>query len=118
MESNILPYRFFFAFPDAMGIKSIPYFEILYFIASSNYATIHLKNGNTILLSKPLSWIEERLPAKIFLRIHQSYLINLNYLNEYNRLERMVKIVNGMQIPVSVRQTSVLRKALLTPEFV
>ena len=55
--------------------------EILYIEADRNYSRIFTKNKE-YLLSITLKTIEEKLPVKIFLRIHRSYIINLSHVDE------------------------------------
>lgn len=54
--------------------------DIIYCQASSNYTMIHMIDGRSILASKCLKEITKRLPESQFVRIHQSYLINLSFV--------------------------------------
>ena len=54
---------------------------ILYIEADRNYCRI-FTNGKEYLLSITLKTIEEKLSAKLFLRIHRSYIINLAHVDE------------------------------------
>jgi DNA-binding LytR/AlgR family response regulator len=55
--------------------------EILYIEADRNYCRIFTKNKE-YLLSITLKTIEEKLPVRIFLRTHRSYIINLIHIDE------------------------------------
>jgi DNA-binding LytR/AlgR family response regulator len=55
--------------------------EILYIEADRNYCRIFTKNKE-YLLSITLKTIEEKLPGRIFLRTHRSYIINLAHVDE------------------------------------
>lgn len=55
--------------------------EILYIEAERNYCRIFTKNKE-YLLSITLKTIEEKLPGRIFLRTHRSYIINLAHIDE------------------------------------
>jgi DNA-binding LytR/AlgR family response regulator len=55
--------------------------EILYIEADRNYCRIFTKNKE-YLLSITLKTIEEKLPGRIFLRTHRSYIINLAHIDE------------------------------------
>ena len=55
--------------------------EILYIEADRNYCHIFTRNKE-YLLSITLKTIEEKLPGRIFLRTHRSYMINLAHVDE------------------------------------
>ena len=55
--------------------------DILYIEADRNYSRI-FTSSKEYLLSITLKTIEEKFPAKLFLRIHRSYLVNLLHVDE------------------------------------
>lgn len=93
------------AFPTENGFELIKINSILYCEADSNYCTIVCLGNKKITLSKTLKYVEELLPSTLFQRIHKSYLVNLNYVNRFNKSnELLVELANGETLPVSVRQ--------------
>jgi DNA-binding LytR/AlgR family response regulator len=52
--------------------------DILYFEADNNSTDIHLNNGEMVTAFKTLKHFENVLPNSDFLRIHNSYIININ----------------------------------------
>jgi two-component system LytT family response regulator len=71
--------------------------DILYFDADGNYITLHTLQ-RTYLLYESLTQLEQRLDPAEFTRIHRSYLINLNYVEElegYFNGEYLVKLTGG-----------------------
>lgn len=71
--------------------------DILYFDADGNYITLHTLQ-RTYLLYETLTQLEQRLDPLDFARIHRSYLINLNYVEElesYFNGEYLVKLTSG-----------------------
>ncbi|MDR1226609.1 MAG: LytTR family transcriptional regulator [Prevotellaceae bacterium] len=74
---------------DCIFIKDKDYFRkvsfqnILWVEASGSYCYVHLSNGHNICLSFSLSEVSPRLPSKYFLRIHRSYIINLNQVDAF-----------------------------------
>jgi len=52
--------------------------DVLYFEADNNSTDIHLNNGEMITAFKTLKHFETVLPPTQFLRIHNSYIINVN----------------------------------------
>ena len=55
--------------------------DSLYIEADRNYSRIFTANKEC-LLSITLKTIEEKLPSKLFIRIHRSYIINLTHVDE------------------------------------
>lgn len=77
--------------------------EILYCQSEANYTTVYLENEETILLSKHIKKIEELLNSNIFIRCHQSYLVNKYHVKKFNKNGHLL-ISNNSQIPVSGRR--------------
>ena len=71
------------ALPTPEGLEFVQVSDILYAEADSNYCRVHLSGGSRIFLAKTLKYIEDLLIDHPFLRIHQSYLINLAHLKKY-----------------------------------
>ena len=102
------------AFPTESGFELIKTNAILYCEADSNYCSINCLDGRKITLSKTLKHVEELLPKTIFQRIHKSYLVNLNYVNRFNKTnDLLVELTNGETLPVSVRQKEDFINAIL-----
>lgn len=81
--------------------------------ASDNYTTFHLTNQSPILVSRPLKEYEELLTPFNFLRVHQSHLINLNQLQQFNKREGgSVIMKDGSEVPVSSRKREALMAEL------
>lgn len=57
--------------------------EILYLKADNNATDFIMKDGSTISAFKTLKTFEGRLPEN-FVRVHQSYIINVNYVSRIN----------------------------------
>jgi DNA-binding LytR/AlgR family response regulator len=55
--------------------------DIQYLEADRNYCQIFTQN-NTYLLVNTLKNMEDKLPTEVFQRIHRSYIVNLNYVDE------------------------------------
>lgn len=80
--------------------------EIMYAESDGNYATLHLENGKSLLLTKKLKEVSELLPDDYFFRIHNSFIINLNRIKEYLKTDGYVILENGKKIPVSRQRKS------------
>lgn len=57
--------------------------DILYLKADNNTTDIHLLSGKVISGFKTLKYYESQLPSSFF-RIHNSYVVNLNYVTRIN----------------------------------
>lgn len=69
--------------------------QIIYCKAESNYTSIITTQQN-ILVSKTLKYMEQILPDEIFIRIHQSFIVNKKHIVAYSRLDGgYVSLSNG-----------------------
>ena len=73
------------ALPTNNGLEILNEQDILYLLGDSNYVHLHLKGGKKLLVSKTIKYVEERLHAHYFFRIHHSYLINIHEIIRYNK---------------------------------
>lgn len=87
--------------PQQDGFQVLNVADILYCKADDNYTEIFLENQK-ILVSKTLKYFEEALSAYTFARIHKSYLVNVNEVQQYKRGKGgSVVLSNGQEIMVS-----------------
>ena len=76
------------AVPTAEGFELIPADQVLYFEANDNYTHLFLKNKNKIIACRTLKEMEEQSQDfKFLLRVHNSYMVNLNEVIKYVRGE-------------------------------
>lgn len=73
------------ALPTSEGYHMVLINNIMYCEADINYSKVYFNDGSNMMLSKTLKFVEELLPNEIFVRIHKSYLLNINYLKKYMR---------------------------------
>lgn len=69
--------------------------EILYFEADNNSTDIHLNNGEMITAFKTLKHFETVLPHSQFLRIHNSYIINISQVSRIHTGNTVCYIKNS-----------------------
>ncbi|MBC9812023.1 response regulator transcription factor [Crocinitomicaceae bacterium CZZ-1] len=87
------------------SIHIVPIDDILYCEASGSYTKFYLKDQQKIMVSKTLSDYEELINRSYFLRVHQSFLVNMKHAIRYERGENGVLVnSNGDKIPVSSRR--------------
>lgn len=75
--------------------------HIIYCKSDGNYSRIHLSNQKPLFISKKLKEVDELLPKSDFYRIHNSYIINLKKVIEYQKSDGYVLLENEKLIPVS-----------------
>lgn len=78
MDDHYVADKFFFI-KVKNQLKKVLLDDILYFEAYDNYAFL-FTSDNKYILSSNLKVIEQRLQDHQFIRIHRSYLINLNHI--------------------------------------
>lgn len=109
MEYKQLPEHI--ALNSVNNIRIIPVNDILYCKGDGPYTHFHLQNGKVELTSKPLKYFEELLPSPYFLRTHQSYLVNKQYISAVHRSEFLV-LENNVEIPISLRRKNFIIEQL------
>jgi two-component system LytT family response regulator len=88
--------------PTSDGFVFVNIDEIISAEADRAYSVFALKDGNKIVVSKPLGDFEERLLKHTFFRVHKSYIINLHEVVRYVRGEGgHVVMANNAVVPVS-----------------
>jgi two-component system LytT family response regulator len=98
------------AFSTSDGIEFLRFDEIIYLQADRNYTTIHLKNQPKLIISKALGQIESKLPQSRFIRVHQSYLVNVAEVLRYDKSENFLIMKSGDKLSVAIRRNSTLTK--------
>jgi two-component system LytT family response regulator len=79
--------------------------NIVYLEASAGYTLLVMNTGNQILVSKGLKEFEEMLADNIFVRVHHSYIVNIQYVKEFVKGRGgTICMKNGDKIEVAVRK--------------
>lgn len=90
------------ALPTLEGLQMVRIDHIISCSASSNYSILVLKDGQKLTVSRTLKDIEEMLETYNFLRVHHSYLVNVDEIRKYIRGEGgMLVMSDGSSIDVS-----------------
>lgn len=91
-------------------IRRINFADILYIEGMKDYVKIFLKNeANPVLSINSLKTLETKLPVSDFMRVHRSYIVNLNCIET---IERFRIIFGKTYIPVSDQYKDVFQKFL------
>jgi two-component system response regulator LytT len=73
--------------------------EINYIKSDHVYANIVLEKCKKIIIRSSLQNLHDLLNFEFFVRCHRSYLVNVNYIEKWNRDN--VLLYDGMKIPIS-----------------
>ena len=110
-QPEVLPEKVSFATQQA--VHFIRPETILYSESDGNYSTLFFANGTRLVVSRTLKEVEEVLTHYNFLRIHNSFIINLKHVNRYVKAEGgSIEMTNGSQLPVSRQRKEEVMKAL------
>lgn len=83
-----------------------------------NYVVIHDVGGNQYIVSRSMKECEELLEPAGFIRVHQSHLINLEYLKRYVKGEGgEVEMLDGTRVDVSRRLKDNLLSVIMKGKF-
>lgn len=87
--------------PTEGGYLFINYNEIIRCEACGNYTSIHVLEQPVIIISKTLKWIQEKVDSKMFLRVHQSHLVNIQFITKYEKGIRAKMHLDKVIVPVA-----------------
>ncbi|MBN9350756.1 MAG: response regulator transcription factor [Chitinophagaceae bacterium] len=95
------------AISSVEGLQFIRVENIVYLEASGNYTNVHLAEKKKYLSSRNMKEYEDLLPPDNFIRIHNSYIINKNFVEKYIRGEGGQVVLEGnITLDVSKRRKS------------
>ena len=84
-------------------IKIIPVNDIHYLEADDDYVHIHIAEGS-FLKSKTMIYFEQMLNTEQFIRVHRSYIINVQEITRIDAFEKdshIALLKSGKKVPIS-----------------
>lgn len=99
---------------DNGKVKIIPTATIRYLEAADDYVKIHTAEG-VFLKNKTMGYFEETLESQNFIRIHRSYIINVQLITRidpYEKESHLAVLSIGVKLPVSKAGYTRLREVL------
>lgn len=82
--------------------------------SEKNYTYFYFSNRERIIVSKTLKEFEDILSEFNFMRVHRSHLINLKYIDRFEKIEGgMVIMTDGSKVEVSHRKKEALLNYIL-----
>jgi two-component system LytT family response regulator len=101
------------ALPTMQGLELVPVNAIISCSSNNNYTEFLLKDKKKILVSRTLKEVEEILEDHAFLRVHHSFIINLNEITRYIKGEGGYLIMtNDSKVDVSRSRKELLMQKL------
>lgn len=82
--------------------------EILRCESNINYTMFYFTDGTKLLVTKTLKEFDNLLSGHNFIRVHQSHLINTNFIKEFLKSAGEIVMKDGTKVPVSTRKKQVL----------
>ncbi len=105
-EQNILKRKVLIKSIDNWRLEEIK--NIIYLKSDGNYSTFFFENSDSITSSKKLKHYEMLLNSKVFFRVHQSYLINVNFIKKVFAQQHYIILKNEDKIPIAQRKKTLL----------
>jgi len=94
---------------DGYVFRKIYFDELLYLESDANYIIIHLKSQKKVMVRSTLNDFVEHIDHKTFLRIHRSYSVNINMIDDIFPTEISIQ---GLKLPLGKSYKEELFKAL------
>lgn len=95
-------------------IRLISVMDILYIEANGDYVLIYTDTGR-FLKDKTMKYLETHLPVDRFVRIHRSFIINIDYLVKLELYEKemyQVQLKGGITLKTSNAGYKLLKQKL------
>jgi two-component system LytT family response regulator len=90
------------ALPTMEGFEFVELNQIIRFASDSNYVKVILDGQKPLLVCKTLKEIEETLKHSNFIRVHNSHLINTDYVQKYlKNAGGSLLTKDGFEVPIS-----------------
>lgn len=77
--------------------------KLMYCQSDKGYTTFYMENNKKYLASKSIKEFEQQLLDNSFSRPHQSFMVNLKFIDKYDK-SGTIYLKNGVKIPVSSRK--------------
>lgn len=97
---------------SAGAIHIVTVSDIVRCESSGNYTFIYVNGKEKITVARTLKEFDTLFSEYNFFRIHQSHLINLRYLNSFQKKTRQVVLSDNTRLPVSIRSLDRLLQAI------
>ena len=87
--------------------------EVVRLESSGSYTLFFMEDGEEILVTRTLKEFDQMLEPQGFIRVHQSHLVNLNFIKEFNKSDGGYLILRDKkEVPVASRKKSAVMRVL------
>jgi two-component system LytT family response regulator len=101
------------AIPTIYGYKVIKESDIIAVRADGSYCEVSLKGVHNVVISKNMKSVEAAVDPKNFMRVHRSYIVNLNEISEFHRGDGgYVVMSNGDRVEVGITNRNAIQERL------
>jgi DNA-binding LytR/AlgR family response regulator len=90
-------------------VKKISVDNVVLLKGNINYTTFYLQHGEEKVVAHTLKFFESFLETHGFLRVHRSFMINPNFVKEYNHEQEFLTMSNGHKATISRRRKHTLK---------
>jgi DNA-binding LytR/AlgR family response regulator len=90
-------------------VKKISVDNVVLLKGNINYTTFYLQHGEEKVVARTLKFFESFLETHGFLRVHRSFMINPNFVKEYNHEHEFLMMTNGHKATISRRRKHTLK---------
>jgi two-component system, LytTR family, response regulator len=99
--------------PTIKGISIVSLDNIVRIQSISNYSKIYFADKtHPLTVAKVLQWFEEILPQDIFVRTHQTHLVNQQHISGIRIDIQTIQLSNGEKISISKRRKQIVKQRL------
>ncbi|HEY1045890.1 MAG TPA: LytTR family DNA-binding domain-containing protein [Bacteroidia bacterium] len=112
--------KFRIAVPNKSGLSYYNTDEIVYIEADGSYSIMHLKDQRSIVITRKIKDFEETLSPKGFIRVHKSYLVNIDCIIELHRNDSGYLLMSDQaKIPISPKdKESIIQKIKMASHLI
>jgi two-component system LytT family response regulator len=90
-------------------IKKVSVDSVVLLKGNINYTTFYFQHGQEKVVAHTLKFFEGFLETHGFLRVHRSFMINPNFVKEYNHEQEFLTMSNGQKAIISRRRKHTLK---------
>ena len=100
--------------PTFEGFRFINIKDIIRCEADNNYTNFYLNSGEKILVTKTLKEYDDTLSGLDFVRVHQSHLVNIKFVDRYIKGDGgTIVMADGSEVDVSRRRKDEFLKKMV-----
>lgn len=108
------PSREKIALPTSDGIAFLSIRDIIYCASDGNYTEIYIGNNSKQIYTILLKEIEDMLSGHNFYRVHNSFVVNMEKVDQYIKSDSVLQMTNQSRIPVSRQKKEKVLQVLMS----